>query len=457
MRAALPVLGLRDAALYAAAATAGVVIAAASLALPPLLVLGAVLLAAAVAVVGAELLILLALLAATGLFPFVDPTGSPVAGMKGYFVFFGVATGAMTAVWAARQLAGRPAWTVAPNGLLLATLALLSYVVLVMAATDPLSQPALAAPFVEFPLMAVVTYVWLSHDDALRGVRRALPFAVAIVALWALAYIAGAAGCTPCRSAVGADHFNVGLLGADSRLYTPGQNTLLALVVVAVGQALRRATPVTLGLAALGLACVAFQVSRAQYIAVLAAIAVLVAWKFWRLRAGGRLALAAVSALVVVGILATPVGERAVTAYEDVSTATGTGGYRLTLLEGITEHFSVFGAGVTPTTIDLGINVDLGIPNTIIVLGVLGAVLQVGVLVLGVLRGLQARTLAGATLAAVFVLVLVARPTLPLIEYGHSAIAYGAAVGIAAWLGLAPRSRPAPVAPPWPTPHVARS
>lgn len=57
------------------------------------------------------------------------------------------------------------------------------------------------------------------------------------------------------------------------------------LVLVAFGQALRRQTPVTLGLASLGLACVAFQTSRAQYFGVAAGIGVLIARKLPGLQA----------------------------------------------------------------------------------------------------------------------------------------------------------------------------
>jgi hypothetical protein len=386
------------------------------------------------AIYGPELLIVVALLGATGLVPFVDPNSTAVGSIDVYLFLFGVATVTMLAAWCARVLAGRPSWPLRPSFLIYGTLALLAYVLLAMVASDPLSQPSVAAPFIEFPLMAVVTYLWLSHDEALAGVKRVLPVTLAIITAWMVSYIGGAGGCGVCRDAVGADMVRDGLLGPGSRLYTSGQNTLLALVLVCFGQTLRRPSRVNVGLTVLGIASVALQSSRTQYIALFAGLAVLVAWKFWQVRSTGKVALVVVTTLAVIGIFVSPVGQRALTSYDDVSTGTGTGGYRLTLLSHTSENFSLLGSGVQPSLIDLGLDFDLGLPNTVLVLGFVGAALQILVLLIALLRALSARTLAGATLASVFVLVLVGRPTLPLIEYGHSTIAYGAAIGFAAWL-----------------------
>lgn len=398
------------------------------------LLLAACAVAAGLAVAGPELLIVLSLLAATGLLPFVDPTATAFGSIEAYLLFFGLAIVTMLGAWCARLLAGKPSWPLRPNVVIYGTLALLAYVVLAMVASNPLSQPSLAAPFVEFPVMAIVTYLWLSHEDALTGLRRVLPIAVAIVTAWTVSYIAGAGGCGVCREVVGADIAREGLIGPHSRLYTSGQNTLMALVLIAFGQALRRPTPVTVGLTILGVVSVVLQASRAQYIAMFAGMAVLVAWKLWQLRATGRLALVAVTAVAVVGILNSPVGERALTSYEEISQKTGTGGYRLGLVEQMSGNWSALGRGIGPSTLDLGLNFDLGLPNTLLVLGFVGAALQLAVILLALIRAISARTLAGATLASVFVLVLVARPTLPLIEYGHSTIVYGAAIGFSAWL-----------------------
>jgi hypothetical protein len=53
-------------------------------------------------------------------------------------------------------------------------------------------------------------------------------------------------------------------------------------------------------------------------------------------------------------------------------------------------------------------------------------------------RGLRSRSVLGVSLGAVVAMVLVARPSLPLIENGSSAVAYGMAVGFIAALWLAP-------------------
>ena len=425
----------------------GLVVAAATVELPLPAVAGGAALVAGVVLLGPELVIALALLAAAGLLPFLNTSESLFGDVRAYFFFFCVAVLTMLATWAARLLAGRRSWAIQPNALLIAVLVLLGYVGLVMAATDPLAQPTLTAPFVEFPLMAVATYLWLSHDAAIEGLKRVLPLVVAIVTAWAVAYMGAAltsSGCGPCVTAVGSDHSAGGLLGPESRVYAPGQNSLLALVLVAFGQALRRQTPLTVGLATLGLACVAFQGSRAQYFGVIAGMVVLIAWKLRASGVGARVFLVIATLAAFVAILNSPVGERALTAYEDLSTGTGTGGYRLTLVEKASDNYSLLGAGITTRTIGLGVSQDLGLSNTIIVVGFVGAALQLAVLLLAFVRGLRARTLAGATIASIFLLLLVTRASLPLLELGHSPITYGAAVGFAAWLAVpSPRRAPA--------------
>jgi hypothetical protein len=425
----------------------GLVVGAATVELPLPAVAAGVALFVGVVALGPELVIALALLAAAGLLPFLDTSDFVFANIRVYFFFFWVAVVTMLATWAARLLAGRSSWAIQPNALLIAVLAQLGYVGLVMAATDPLAQPTMTAPFVEFPLMAVATYLWLSHDAAIKGLKRVLPLVVAIVTAWAVAYMGAAltsSGCEPCMTAVSSDHSAEGLLGSGSRVYTPGQNSGLALVLVAFGQALRRQTPLTVGLAALGLACVAFQGSRAQYFGVIAGIAVLIAWKLRNSGVGARVLLVTATLAAFVVILNSPVGERALTAYEDLSTGTGTGGYRLTLVEKASENWSLLGVGVTTRTIGLGWSQDLGLSNTFLVVGFVGGALQVAVLLLAFVRGLRAGTLAGATIASIFLLLLVTRGSLALLEIGHSPITYGAAVGFAAWLAVpSPRRAPA--------------
>jgi hypothetical protein len=61
-----------------------------------------------------------------------------------------VAVLTMLASWGARSIAGRRSWPLRPNAVLIAVLVGLAYVGLLMVASDPLAQPTLAAPFVEF-------------------------------------------------------------------------------------------------------------------------------------------------------------------------------------------------------------------------------------------------------------------------------------------------------------------
>lgn len=430
------------------AAAAGVALGAAALILlaggGPLAfaLLGLVLVVLALWAFGLELLIGLTILAGAGLMPFLDASDNIVPQFKLYFISFIVASAAMLATWALREMAGRPAFALRWNPVLLAALIMACYVALALAATDPLAQPSLAAPYLQFPAMALVTYLWLSHPDALRGVRRALPIILAFVVVWELMYIGGAAGCVPCAGYVSADATNDGLLGEGSRLYAPGTFSLLIFAVISVAMAFRRATPLTVGFSLLSLATVAFMSSRAQYFALVAGLLVLIVWRLRNSRAGGRIALLAAVAVVAFAVASTPVGARAVAGYEDASAGSGTAGYRLSLVDRSRENWSILGAGITERTISLGVNEDLGLPNTLIVLGIVGAVLQIGLLLLAFVRGLSAGTLAGATLAAIFLTALVARPSLPIIELGHSSITFGAAVGAAAWLSLTRSERP---------------
>jgi hypothetical protein len=394
--------------------------------------------AVGVAVLGPELLIAVSLLGAAGLLPFVDPTQTVLPDVKGYFFFFAIAASTMLATWGARVLAGRPSYPIRPNLLLAVLGANALYVLVALAVTDPLAEPTLAAPFAEFSVMAIVTYLWLSHEEAIEGMKRVLPVVVVIVAAWAVAYVAGAGGCNGCRTAVSSNLFNEGLLGPDSRLYTPGQNSLLALVLVAFGQALRRPTPLAVSLAALGLLSVALQASRAQYFGIAAGMVLLIAWRMRASRAGGKLVLATLAVAGFLALAASPVGERALTGYEDLRTGTGTPGYRLGLLERASDNWSPLGNGVTSGTLDLGVDYDLGLSNTLVVLGFAGGALQLALLALAVIWGLRAGTLAGATIAAIFAMVLVTRPSVPLMELGHSAVTYGVAIGFAAWLYVRP-------------------
>jgi hypothetical protein len=439
-----------DLAVLAAALLVGLTVAAAVSELPIAAAGAAAATLAGIVIFGPELIIGLSLVAAAGLVPFLDGTDFIVPQVKGYFLFFWIAVGTMVIAWAARLLAKRPAWAPRPNLLLVLVLVQLGYVGLLMLATDPLAQPTLAAPFVEFPVIAVATYLWLSHEDAVVGVKRVLPILVAIVAAWGLAYVAAAAGCGGCRTAVSSQLSHDGLLGPNSRVYTPGQNSLLALVLIAFGQLLRKPTALTVSLASLGLVCVALQGSRAQYFGVAAGMIVLIAWRMRNAPAGGKILLGVATVIAFAAILTSPVGARALTAYEDLSTGTGTGGYRIGLVERASENWSVLGTGVTTRTLRLGVNEDLGLSNTFIIVGYVGGALQIAVLLVGFVRSSRVPALAAATVAAIFAMLLVTRASLALLELGHSAITYGVTVGCAAWLTLPSRARTAARARPRP-------
>lgn len=407
----------------------------------PLVAIGIAALLILCCTLGIEALIALSFLGATGLLPFVAPN-SPVAGdIKIYAFCFLIAFGTMLGTYLVRDIGGKRSWPLPINLLSIAVVFLLSYVTVVALSSNPAEVPALATPFLIFPLMAIATVLWGSHEDALDGLRRMLPLIIVIVVAWALAYNAGAAGCGPCRSWVSTGVTNDGLLGPGSRLYTSGQNSFLALFLIAFAYMLARPRALSFSLVGLGALTIAMQGSRAQYIAVGAGIVVLLIWKFGQMRVGGRLALIVISALVALAIINSPVGEKAISAYTETSKGTGTGTERLALVERTSEAWTFFGQGFSTKTLDIGFSVDLGLPNTLLVLGYLGAALQLIVIGLGIWRGFSARTLAGMTVAAILLMVLVCRPSLPLIEYGHSAVMYGMVVGVAAAIPLAKRRR----------------
>jgi hypothetical protein len=431
-----------------AAACLSLLAAAALFRAPPPVVIAAAGALVLAATLGMEALIVLALLGSFGLLPFIDPNNLVSSSLKVYALFFLVGFGAMVLTWAVRELSGKRAWPLPANPLSLGLLVLLSYVVLVALASHPTEVPALAAPFAILPLSGLAVILWLSHDDALEGLRRVLPLAVAIVAAWAIAYDAGAAGCGPCRSWVGTALVNDGLLGPGSRLYTAGQNAFLGLFLIAFAYSLVRPSPRSIALVVLGVLTIALQDSRAQYIAVLTGMTLLLIWKLGQLRVGRRLVLISVSALALLALVNSPVGERAVSAYTDLQQNSGTGAYRLRLIDESAPSWTLLGKGFSAATLERGFDVDLGLPNTLLVLGYAGALLQLALLGAGIWRGVLARSAAGVTIAAVLLMVLVARPSLPLLEYGHSAILYGGVLGFAAALGTR-RSRRAPApAPP---------
>jgi hypothetical protein len=78
-----------------------------------------------------------------------------------------------------------------------------------------------------------------------------------------------------------------------------------------------------------------------------------------------------------------------------------------------------------------------------VVVGFVGGALQLAVLLLALVRGLRARSLAGGHDRLEFLMLSVTRASLPLMEISHSPVTYGAAVRFAAWLAI-PNPRRAP-------------
>lgn len=422
----------------AVAACAALVICAVLVKQPliALAVVGAPLL---VYVMGIESLMAVFVLAATGLMPYVGAESTVTGKLKTYFVFFALAAGTMVAVYVWRRTARREAWSLPVNPLSVGLIVLLAYVGLVALGSHPNEVPALTFPFVILPAMGLATILWLSHDEALAGLRRALPLIIIIVAAWAIAYDAGSAGCHACQSWVGTTQTKEGLIGAHSRLYTAGQNSFLCFFLLAFAWALFQPRPLSIGLAGLGAVTVGLQYSRAQYLAVGAGMVLLLVWKFSQLRFGGRSLLLGLTVVAGIVLISSPVGHKALTIYSETSQGTGTGAYRLDLIRETAANWTLLGHGFSSQTLARGFDVDLGLPNTLLVLGYVGAVLQLLLLAIGAWRGVMAKSAAGATIAAVLLMVLVARPSLPLLEYGHSAVIYGATLGFAATIRLAPQ------------------
>ncbi|HYH52656.1 MAG TPA: hypothetical protein VD761_00860, partial [Solirubrobacterales bacterium] len=242
--------GLTQPALLAAIAFLALAVAATSVKSPMLAAVGLGALALAAAL-GMEAVIAVCLLGACGLLPFLDPNQFVAGDIKAYALLFILGSGAMLVTYSVRVLNRKPRWPLPVNMLTIGLVVLLAYICLVALASNPKEVPAMATPFFIVPAGALVTLIWLSHDDALVGLRRALPLIIAIVAAWAFAYDAGAAGCGPCRSWVGGDLTNDGLLGPGSRLYTAGQNTFLGLFIASFAYALWRPSPLTIGLVVL--------------------------------------------------------------------------------------------------------------------------------------------------------------------------------------------------------------
>jgi hypothetical protein len=428
---------LPSATVIALALAAGAALVRSSSPWPPIAAAAA---AAGVAVAGIDAAICVSALASFGLLPFVNPELTVTGRIPVWLLAFTVAAGLMLLSWATRQTARQPAWRLTPSAVAIATVALLAYTAGRLGAGSPLDLPSLSAPFPAFPLAALVTYLWLSHPQTAASVRRLIPLALGVIAIWAVADVAGSAGvCGECRSLIGTVNQGPGLLGDGSRLYTFGQDAFLGILLILFGYTLRKPSLMLVALTSVGYLAVALQASRAQYIAIAVGTAFLVLWRFSTLKpVVGALALL-IAALVIYAVATGPIGARVLTAYQELRRSSGNVGYRVMLVREYSQHWTVLGSGVSSQTPNLGVNFDLGLPNTLLILGFAGALLQLGVLTLGLVRGVMSRSALGVSLAAVFTMVLVARPSLPLLEFGPSAVAYGMAIGFVAALWRAPR------------------
>lgn len=398
----------------------------------PLAALGLLPLAGLGAALGVESLIVLTWLAVFGLLPFVDTDRVLPGGLPLWFVGFILGCGLMLAAWGSRELRSRPAHRVEPGALLYLTVVVFAYSLARLAVGDPFITPSLSFPFLTFPVAALVGALWLSHVEALAGLRRSWPLVVGLLLVWSLMYSLGSAnGCGVCQRFVSSGLLSHDVLGSTTRLFTSGQNALLALLLLGVALLLRRPTAARGALVLLALIAVALQASRAQYGGVLAGLAVLLAWRLRWSAPLTRFVIVGLAGITLVLLISSPVGHRGLSAVTELQQGSGNGGYRLGLISEQRQHYSVWGESVTSSSLNGQINYDLGIPNTIVVLGWVGAALQVTLLGLATVRGLRAGTLAGVTIAAMLVLVLVSRFSLPLLEGYYSAPAFGLAVGFA--------------------------
>jgi hypothetical protein len=428
--------GLRLVSAAALASAAAVAVASSSRPSHVVAVLAA---AAAVAVLGSDAVLCGALLAATGLLPFVNPEAK-IGRFPVWLVGFMIAGGLMLLTSAAARTRGDRTWPLQRSAVLFFTIVLMAYTTLRLSVGSPLAVPSLSAPFVAFPLAALITYLWLSDPQATITLRRILPIILTVVAVWSLAFIGGtAAGCSACRHLVGT--FQVGQgLGGSARLYTYGAGTLYGVALVLLGYTLYRPSWTLTALTGIAYLAVILTYTRAAYLAVGAGTVVLMIWRLRRMRPVAAALFALFAGIAVFALASSPVGSRGLSAYSDFQHNSGNVGYRLALIQNYSRNWSLLGSGVSRSVVTPGpssepaFNADLGIPNTVLILGFAGAALQLAVLGLAWLRGITARTTLGISLAAVCTMLIIARPSLPLIELGSNAVAYGVAVGFVAAL-----------------------
>lgn len=408
----------------------------------PLLILGASV-AAVAFVAGLELCIGVGALAGAGFIPFLS-ADMKVGVLPVWLLGWGVAIVLMLVAAGIRELSGRPRHRLPVSAVLVGVVTLFGYTLVRMAGGSPFSLPSTAAPYVIGPAVALATAVWLLYPETLTGLRRALPLVGVVVGLWCVAYILAASGrCSVCLHYLASDSQRPGLLGPTSRIYAPGMFGILLLAFAAATAALRRPAWKLWGAAAaLLFAVLVLEAFRGQYAGMLAGLALLVAWRLRWSSPTGRIAIVVLVVVAGVALASSPIGARGISAVTELQQQSGNGQYRLNLINDQRPLWSLFGTSVIPSTRYLTISYDLGISNSIVILGFLGAGLQLLVLFAGVRRGWRNETAVGLALAATFVAVLVTRISIAYIEQGGTAGLYGAAFGVAMTLPAPARNGP---------------
>ena len=423
-------------------AGAAVVIGAgvgAALALPSyqLVVAGAALSPALLVLLGPETCISVLVLAAAGAVPFVN-TEDVAGGLPIWLIALGAALLLMLATYLIRSIARAPAWPLQLSLLALAFVVMFAYAAERLAASAPLDIPSLTANIAAFTVVPPIVWLWLSHTAAADGLRRALPLVALLAGIWCVVWVAGSVqACSQCVDAVGSTQQADGVLGA-LRLYASGEFAAQVMALLALAWLVWRPSIWPVVLIVLGTTVVILGGSRATYFALAGGALVILAYTFRNVGARSRRLIVASLVIVALAVATSPIGARAGSSYQELRLGSGTGGYRLGLLEQTRPSWSVLGVGSSRATLDAGFTADLGVPNTFLALGFVGGALQFLVLGLALIRGLRSGVAAGVGIAGVMALTILSRGSLPVLEAGPSAVLVGLLVGAAAAL-MVPR------------------
>jgi hypothetical protein len=206
----------------------------------------------------------------------------------------------------------------------------------------------------------------------------------------------------------------------------------VVLMLFALAALVRRPRPWLAGLVLLGATVVLLGGSRANYFAVFGGALLILGWTFRNVGTLARVLIVAALLVTTLAVVTSPIGQRAGSSYQELKLGSGTGGYRLALLEQTRPSWSMLGRGSSRSTLQAGFTADLGVPNTFLTLGYVGGALQFLVLGLALVRSLRARVTAGVGIAGVMTMVLLSRGSLPVLESGTSALTIGILVGVAA-------------------------